>query len=120
MPGSGGTRDLAWFAPGGGLITNEEWFDTGLQTIGMYLDGRGIRHRDQRGRPVVDDSWLVWLHAGPEDVEVTLPGAPWADGYDSRSPRSGPPARGPPHRRRPGPLVMPSRTVWALRVLRRP
>ncbi|WP_229827593.1 glycogen debranching protein GlgX [Klenkia taihuensis] len=121
VPGSGGTRDLAWFAPGGGLITNEEWFDTGLQTIGMYLDGRGIRHRDQRGRPVVDDSWLVWLHAGPEDVEVTLPGAPWADGYEFAVSTEWP--TGAPDRAvvvAPGPLVMPSRTVWALRVLRRP
>ena len=48
--GSGGTRDLAWFAPDGGQLTTADWFDTGLQTIGMYLDGRGIRHRDEHGR----------------------------------------------------------------------
>ena len=45
--------------PDGGQLTTGDWFDTGLQTLGMYLDGRGIRHRDQHGRPVVDDSYLV-------------------------------------------------------------
>ena len=70
IPGlPGGTRDLAWFAPDGGQLTTADWFDTGLQTLGMYLDGRGIRHRDEHGRPVVDDSYLVQLHAGPEPVD---------------------------------------------------
>ena len=78
----GGTRDLAWFAPDGGQLTTADWFDTGLQTLGMYLDGRGIRHRDELGRPLVDDSYLVQLHAGPEPVTVQLPGPPWADGYE--------------------------------------
>ena len=41
LPGTGGTRDLAWFAPDGGQLTTADWFDTGLQTLGMYLDGRG-------------------------------------------------------------------------------
>ena len=44
------TRDLAWFAPDGGQLTTADWFDAGLQTLGMYLDGRGIRHRDEHGR----------------------------------------------------------------------
>ena len=62
-PGTGGTRDLAWFAPDGGQLTTADWFDTGLQTIGMYLDGAAPAP-SARGRPVVDDSYLIWLHAG--------------------------------------------------------
>jgi isoamylase len=119
--GGGGTRDLAWFAPGGGQLTSSDWFDTGLQTIGMYLDGRGIRHRDQRGRPVVDDSYLVWLHAGPDPVEVQVPGAPWGDGYElvvaTEYPTGAPPR---PTAAAPGPVRMPGRSVWAMRVLRAP
>ena len=104
LPGTGGTRDLAWFAPDGGQLTTGDWFDTGLQTLGMYLDGRGIRHRDEHGRPLVDDCYLVQLHAGPEPVTVTLPGPPWADGYElvvSTEYPTGAPAGG--HDRRPGP-----------------
>jgi isoamylase len=121
VPGTGGTRDLAWFGPGGEQLTNQEWFDTGLQTIGMYLDGRGLRHRDQRGRPVVDDSWLVWLHAGGEPVDVVLPGEPWGDGYElvlaTEYPTGIPPR---PTAMPPGAVQLPSRSVWALRVLRTP
>ncbi len=120
VPGTGGTRDLAWFAPGGEQLTNRDWFDTGLQTIGMYLDGRGLRHRDQRGRPVVGDSWLVWLHAGPEPVDVVLPAAPWGDGYElvlaTEYPTGVPPR---PTALPPGEVRLPDRSVWALRVLRR-
>jgi isoamylase len=121
LPGTGGTRDLAWFAPGGGQLTVADWFDTGLQTIGMYLDGRGIRHRDELGNPVVDDSWLVWVHAGPGPVDVQLPGAPWADGYElvvSTEYPTGAPAG--PVFLAPGGAEIPPRTVWLLRVLRRP
>ncbi|MCF6743877.1 glycogen debranching protein GlgX [Blastococcus sp. KM273128] len=121
LAGTGGTRDLAWFAPGGGQLTTGDWFDTGLQTIGMYLDGRGIRHRDEHGHPVVDDSYLVELHAGPDPVTVELPGPPWADGYElvvaTEYARGTPPALTflPP-----GPVELPGRCVWLLRVERRP
>ncbi|GAB3313013.1 glycogen debranching protein GlgX [Geodermatophilus aquaeductus] len=121
IPGTGGTRDVAWFAPGGGQLTTADWFDTGLQTVGMYLDGRGIRHRDERGRPVVDDSYLVLLHAGAEPVDAVLPGPPWADGYEfalsTEYPTGAPPR---PAVVAPGPVAVPPRTVWLLRVLRRP
>jgi isoamylase len=121
IPGTGGTRDLAWFAPGGEQLTTADWFDTGLQTVGMYLDGRGIRHRDERGRPVQDDSYLLQVHAGPEPVTVRLPGSPWSDGYEfvvSTEFATGAPPR--PAIVAPGPLEMPARSLALLRVLRRP
>ncbi|WP_245816948.1 glycogen debranching protein GlgX [Geodermatophilus saharensis] len=121
IPATGGTRDVAWFAPAGGQLTTGDWFDADLQTVGMYLDGRAIRHRDPYGRPVVDDSYLVQLHAGPEPVTVHLPGAPWADGYEfvvSTEYATGAPPR--PAVVAPGPIEVPARTVWLLRVLRRP
>ncbi|WP_345770541.1 glycogen debranching protein GlgX [Blastococcus saxobsidens] len=121
LPGTGGTRDLAWFAPGGGQLTTGDWFDTGLQTVGMYLDGRGIRYRDEYGHPLVDDSYLVQLHAGPDPVTVQLPGPPWADGYElvlsTEYPTGAPPE---PTFVAPGPLTMPGRCVWLFRVERRP
>jgi isoamylase len=121
VDGSGPTRDLAWFAPGGGQLSTADWFDTGLQTIGMYLDGRGIRHRDEHGRAVVDDSYLIELNAGPEPVTVQLPGPPWADGYQLLV--STEYATGAPPQTTivaPDAVELPARTVWVMRVLRRP
>jgi glycogen operon protein len=120
VPGAGGTRDLAWFAPGGGQLTTGDWFDTGLQTVGMYLDGRGMRHRDERGRPVIDRSYLIWFNAGAGAVTVQVPGSPWGDRYElvlsTEHPTGEPPA---PTVVRPGPVELPARCVWLLRALRR-
>jgi glycogen operon protein len=118
---TGGTRDLAWFNPAGTQLTTSDWFDTGLKTIGMYLDGRALRHRDEFGRRIVDESWLVWLHTGAEPTTVTLPGSPWGDGYElalSTEYPAGVPPR--PAVVAPGPVRLPARCVWLMRVLRRP
>ena len=81
-PQADGVRDLAWFGADGRELTDEQWFDPGQRTIGMYLDGQGIRVRGPRGERVVDDSFLLVLHTGAEPVIVTLPAAPWAVSWD--------------------------------------
>ena len=70
MPGGDGCKDLAWFHPAGRELADADWFDAGLRTIGMYLDGRGLRHRDRRGEVIVDDSYLLLLHAGDDAGDV--------------------------------------------------
>ncbi|MET8577837.1 glycogen debranching protein GlgX [Streptomyces sp. NPDC005012] len=79
--GADGLRDLAWFTPDGAEMTEADWF-TPTATLGMYLSGRDIPGRDERGAPVVDDSFLVVLHADHRPVAFTLPGRPWADRYE--------------------------------------
>jgi isoamylase len=76
-----GCKDLAWFHPAGRELSSQDWFDSGLRSIGMYLDGRGLRHRDQRGRVIVDASYLLVLHADDQPGVFRLPAAPWADRY---------------------------------------
>jgi glycogen operon protein len=87
----------------------------------MYLDGRGIRHRDQRGRPVIDRSYLIWLNAGADPVTVQIPGAPWGHRYEllltTEHPTGEPTG---PTSHKPGPIELPGRTVWLLRAMRRP
>jgi glycogen operon protein len=82
VPDGDGCKDLAWFHPGDREMTDDDWYDGGLRTIGMYLDGRGLRHRNRRGETIVDASFLLLLHSGPEPVDFTLPGEPWAGRYD--------------------------------------
>ncbi len=80
--GEDGVKDVAWFGADGRELTDTEWFDPSQQTLAMYLDGRGIRTRGPRGEAVVDDSFLVVLHAGGGDLGLTLPGKPWASSYE--------------------------------------
>ncbi|MCU1601827.1 MAG: glycogen debranching enzyme GlgX [Frankiales bacterium] len=77
-----GVKDIAWFGLAGTELTDAEWFDTSVTTLCMYLDGRGIKTRGPRGERVVDDSFLVVLHMGADDVELQLPAEPWATSYD--------------------------------------
>jgi glycogen operon protein len=76
-----GCKDLAWFHPAGREMAEQDWFDTGLRSIGMYLDGRGLRHRDDRGEIIVDNSYLLLLHSGDDGGDFRLPGPPWGSDY---------------------------------------
>jgi isoamylase len=78
-----GCKDLAWFHPAGGELGPQDWFDPALRTIGMYLDGRGLRHRGRRGEPIRAQSYLLLLHSGEQPVTFALPGLPWADRYQA-------------------------------------
>jgi isoamylase len=77
-----GCKDLAWFHPNGNELNEGNWFDRGLRTVGMYLDGRGLRERGPRGELIIDDSYLVIFHSGDDGIEFTLPARPWADHYE--------------------------------------
>jgi isoamylase len=76
----GGLRDLAWFRPDGQEMTDAEWFSA-TPTLGIYLSGQDIRGRDPFGKRITDDSFLLVLHAGPQQARFILPGAPWAESY---------------------------------------
>lgn len=81
VAGGDGCKDLAWFHPDGHEFGDEDWFDSSLRTIGMYLDGRGLRHRGPRGELILDNSYLLLLHSGDDALTFTLPAAPWAAEY---------------------------------------
>ncbi len=81
VPGGDGAKDVAWFRPDGTEMTNEDWLAPGARTLGMYLDGRGIRYRGWQVTAVPSDSFLLVLHAGHEPVCFTLPKEPWTAGY---------------------------------------
>ncbi|MDP9613671.1 glycogen debranching protein GlgX [Streptomyces demainii] len=113
-----GLRDLAWFTPRGTEMTESDWYAP-TTALGAYLWGRDLPQSDSRGAPLTDDSFLALLHAGPRPLSFTLPGAPWAQGYEllldtSREDQGAPPgtrlAAG-------APIELPERSVLLLRAL---
>ncbi|MFG3036121.1 glycogen debranching protein GlgX [Streptomyces sp. NPDC048330] len=76
-----GLRDLAWFTAEGAEMTEPDWYAP-TATLGLYLSGRDIPGRDERGERITDDSFLAVLHAGPRPLEFRLPGPPWAASYE--------------------------------------
>jgi glycogen operon protein len=98
-------------------MTEGDWFAPAA-TLGMYLSGRDIPGRDERGAPVVDDSFLAVLHAGERPVSFVLPGPPWAERYEvvldtGREEQAAPPGVEHPAGAE---ITVPARTVLLLKV----
>ncbi|MPT13497.1 MAG: glycogen debranching protein GlgX [Microbacterium sp.] len=79
--------DVVWLRPDGARMTPEDW-DSGFgRSVGMFLNGRGIRENDRRGRPVEDVNFLVYFNSGDEPVDLALPddrhGAEWLVAVDT-------------------------------------
>jgi glycogen operon protein len=65
--------DIVWMTPGGQLMKPDDW-DAGFgRSIGMFLNGNGIRSMDTRGARVVDDSFLLLFNAHDEALDWVLP-----------------------------------------------
>ncbi|WP_435880340.1 glycogen debranching protein GlgX [Streptomyces zaomyceticus] len=79
--GTDGLRDLAWFTAEGNEMTESDWYAP-RATLGLYLSGRDLPGRDERGEQITDDSFLAVLHAGPRPLDLRLPGPPWAETYE--------------------------------------
>jgi isoamylase len=77
--GQGGLKDLTWLHPDGREMTQGDWHDGQLGTLGFVLAGGPLRHRGRRGEQITDVSHVVWLHAGAQDRNVRLP--PVAGGF---------------------------------------
>jgi glycogen operon protein len=73
--------DIVWMTPSGDVMTRADWDSDFVRSIAVFLNGRGIRGTDERGRPIVDDSFLLLFNAHHEDLEFALPpeeyGAAW-------------------------------------------
>jgi pullulanase/glycogen debranching enzyme len=78
----GGRKDLSWIAPHGGEMTEADWHDGGLRTLGMFLAGDALRGTDVEGNLQTDNSFLLALNATPDAREVRVPDASWAPAYE--------------------------------------
>ena len=73
--------DVVWLRPDGRPMAPEDW-DSGFgRSVGMFLNGQGIRENDSRGRPVTDVNFLVYFNSGDEPIDLVIPderhGAQW-------------------------------------------
>jgi glycogen debranching enzyme GlgX len=73
----GGPKDLAWLHPTGREMSAEDWFDSGLQVVGMFVSGSPLRSPGPRGEQQVDKSFVLWLNAGATAVAIDLPDNEW-------------------------------------------
>ena len=65
--------DIAWFAPDGSEMGDDDWETGFAKSVAVYLNGQGIPDLDVRGQRVTDDSFVLCFNAHYEPIEFTLP-----------------------------------------------
>jgi glycogen operon protein len=76
-PVRGGERkDIHWLNRDGREMTDDEWSQHRARCLGALLPGVGLNDRDDRGRPIEDDDFLLMINAGDRDVPFALPPEP--------------------------------------------
>ncbi len=81
-PGDRGAEDplpdIVWLTPSGDAMSASDW-DSGFgRSVGVFLNGKGIRSNNTRGQRVVDDSFLLLFSAHDHELEFTLPAEEYA------------------------------------------
>ncbi len=83
--------DVAWFTPEGQEMAEENWGEGYAKSLGVFLNGEGIRTPGPKGERIKDDSFYVLFNAHHEAVTFTLPsgnwGQRWAMVLDTNKPR---------------------------------
>ncbi len=65
--------DVAWFAPSGQEMSEQDWNDGQVNCLMMLLNGAAIPSPNAKGEPVFDDSFLLFFNASNKTVAFTLP-----------------------------------------------
>ncbi len=78
--GDNAEKDLAWFDMHGAEMSQHAWHSPDTRTLSTFINGR-MKARNETGEPMVDDSFLIILHAGDEAVHVRLPAPPYGPAF---------------------------------------
>jgi len=71
--------DIGWFTPGGTSMTEDDWRAGFAKSLGVFLNGRAIPSPNERGEPILDDTFYVMFNTDREPLEFTLPDDRWSE-----------------------------------------
>lgn len=66
--------DILWLSTDGTPMQTEDWNAEFVKSMGMFLNGRAIRGRNDRGEAIVDKDFIIYFNASDSLVQATLPG----------------------------------------------
>jgi isoamylase len=72
-----GIRDIGWFKPDGGEMSEEDWKIGFAKSLGVYLNGTSLTSPDAMGEPVTDASFYLVFNAHHNPLGFILPAAEW-------------------------------------------
>ena len=67
-----GVKDIGWFASSGDELSEQDWLDTELRTLGMFLSQNAYSSLENS-----EYAFFVIFHADDEVRDFTLPNADW-------------------------------------------
>ena len=73
IAGAGGLPDAWWFRRDGLKLTQRDWANRDLHSLGLFLNGRALRYPGVHGEEIRDDSWLLIFNAESDEVTFRLP-----------------------------------------------
>jgi glycogen operon protein len=77
-------RDIVWYGADGHEMTEEEWGNSWIRSLGLMFNGETLNVIDEvMGRPVVDDTFLILINSYHEGVEFAIPKSPHQRGWIS-------------------------------------
>jgi isoamylase len=74
-----GIEDIAWFLPEGTEMTEENWTNDFAKSLGVYLNGHGLRTLDAKGQKILDDDFYIIFNAHHDALDFKLPSEKYAD-----------------------------------------
>jgi glycogen operon protein len=76
-PGEG-LPDVEWLTTDGSAMSDDDWETDFVRSVGVFLNGNGIRARDRRGQRITDDHFVLYFNAHDGAVQFVLPSAEYA------------------------------------------
>ncbi|MGE0028202.1 MAG: glycogen debranching protein GlgX [Thermoleophilia bacterium] len=68
-----GLPDIRWFRADGREMSRRDWRNSELRNLGVFLNGEELPNPGPSGEPVIDDSFVLLINAGHEDLLFRLP-----------------------------------------------
>jgi isoamylase len=74
--------DIVWLDVDGSTMTPSDWDSAFGRSVGVFLNGDGIRGRDNQGRRITDVNFLLYFNAHDEEVGFKVPSDEYAPAWD--------------------------------------
>lgn len=74
-------KDIAWFLPEGWEMSEDNWRLDFAKSLAVFLNGKGVRLKNEVGEQITDDHFYVVFNAHAEEVPYKLPGAAYGKNW---------------------------------------
>lgn len=78
----GGTEDIAWFKMDGTQMDEQDWNTGFAKSVAIFLNGKCIRSRGQKGERITDDNFFLIFNAYEGELPYVLPEARYGSAWD--------------------------------------